>query len=633
MSEASVAQQPNGAEPRVAKASERTVPATSTPEKQKSPEKYKKSETLTKAWGNVVEAKAEAKHIPSSEVQTVGVYTAGDLAMPDFDGLAKMSVYERYVKPRELAMQRTIQKGEAVPQAFSVDRLYRDELDKHHADQVVQEMRKWINEENARRLADNEEGKPFKRPIKIGIYGGGIAWVGDTNTKTEKPKAIGLLAGISKEMSADMSPEKMAEAGNVGAIDFMRDAGYDICFTIDPKKPQGEMVSSLRADAVVRTAIVQGLTQGEYRINPSDGRTSYINEVDWSNGAFKKAELFQQAASTIAEVIKKIDPEDGKKLQEHVVALTLATASDREEIIDNIKEMFQRYEHPETTHLTGNQRRDKAFDSTSDALDFLINQNGIDTFLGGAPAEAKDLAAPIHREAFNRAPTVGDKIKHTLTEGLRMIANKAVQSIGKNVDAQNLVDTFQKSKIHVLQQTAGWFFSRTMEMGRANGLSEAEMESFRNNALLKAVIETLLGNARIVTLHDTSGQTVASDGAQIAERLLATYGDKITIAVDTLRRDTQITALDKAFIGMGNATKLPQHAEIKQGGLPAMQGFADSDREIKKATRDAIDTSEMSNGSGDRWIRVNPVNVIENLPSGAVLHEPYDQYLRRIKAT
>lgn len=235
MSETGDGQNPTTVGAEISKAAEVQVPSVPTPEKLKDPEKYKKSDTLTKAWGNVVETKAKDKEIPDSEVQTVGVYMASDLAVPDFDNRAKMSIYEKYVKPRELEMQRMIRKHEPMPPEFSVDRLYRDALDKHHAEQVVQEMRKWINQENTRRLDDNKEGKPFKRPLKIGIYGGGIAWVGDTHTKTEQAKAVGVMAGISREISQDTSSEKMAEAGNVGAIDFMRDAGYDICFTIDPR--------------------------------------------------------------------------------------------------------------------------------------------------------------------------------------------------------------------------------------------------------------------------------------------------------------------------------------------------------------------------------------------------------------
>lgn len=194
-----------------------------------------------------------------------------------------------------------------------------------------------------------------------------------------------------------------------------------------------------------------------------------------------------------------------------------------------------------------------------------------------------------------------------------MIANKAVQLAGNNLDSQQLVDTLQKSKIEALKGSAGWFLTRLTEMGRAQGMTPDEIKSFKNDTLLNLLTQTALGDARIVTLMDTSGRTVASDGSLTAAELDAAYTAN-AVAVETLRQDTGLTALAKEGItnipGPDNASLDPEHAEIKQGALAALQKFADGDR------------AGMDVGN-DRWIRVNPNIVSETLPSGAVLHAAY----------
>lgn len=604
--------------PESTKGPEVQTPSSPTPEKQKDPEKYKKSDTLTKAWGNVVEARQWK--LPNSEVQTVGVYTATDVNMPDFEQLATLAVFEKHVRPVEIQKAQDLASRKITAAESSVYTTNQEMQKAHHAEEVIRQMRKWINEQNEDR---KKNGKP---PLKIGIYGGGIAWVGDTHTKTEQAKGIGVLAGISREISQDASPEKMSEAGNVGAIDFMRDAGYDICFTIDPKKSPGEMVSSLRADAVVRQALLRRLTTHLYKDDPIENITSTIAEVDWSNSGFKKAELFKQAARSISDAISKMTEKQKAHLQASLLSLSLTRSKTDTNVYENaimeIQGQLMEAVHPEfpseggsgnTAELTGNMRRDTAFDTPADALWFLFSQQGVDTYLGGAPAEAKDLAAPFRREVMRREPTLGDKMKHTFKEGIRMIANKAVQLAGNNLDSQQLVDTLQKSKIEALKGSAGWFLTRLTEMGRAQGMTPDEIKSFKNDTLLNLLTQTALGDARIVTLMDTSGRTVASDGSLTAAELDAAYTAN-AVAVETLRQDTGLTALAKEGItnipGPDNASLDPEHAEIKQGALAALQKFADGDR------------AGMDVGN-DRWIRVNPNIVSETLPSGAVLHAAY----------
>lgn len=613
MSETGDGHDPTSVGAEVKNAPEVQTTSSSTPEKEKDPEKYKKSDTLTKAWGNVVEARQW--NLPNSEVQTVGVYTATDVDMPDFEQLATLAVFEKHVRPVEIQNAQKLILGEITAAQSSVYTTNQEMQKEHHAREVIHQMRKWINEQNEKR---EKNGKP---PLKIGIYGGGIAWVGDTHTKTEQAKAVGVMAGISREISQDTSPEKMAEAGNVGAIDFMRDAGYDICFTIDPKASPGEMVSSLRADAVVRDELLRRLAFGENKNDKTGNLTSKIAEVDWSNSGFKKAELFKQAAQSLSEVIGKMTDSEREELQYKLNQLLVKR--DEKFKSDDIFEDF--HEIMGLVNRTGNktssnvgaeltnEKRDRAFDTPGNALRFLLLHHGVDTYLGGAPAEAKDLAAPIKREVMLREPTLGDKMKHTFKEGMRMIANKAVQLAGNRLDSQQLVDTLQKSKIEALKGSAGWFLTRLMEMGRAHGMTPDEIESFKADTLLNLLTQTALGKARIVTLMDTSGRTVASDGSVTAAELDGAFTAN-AVAVETRRRDTGLTALAREGItnipGPDNTGKGPEHAEIKQGALAALQKFADGDR-------DGMDIGN------DRWVQVNPNIVSETLPSGAVLHAAY----------
>jgi hypothetical protein len=614
MSENGDGHDPTSVGAEVKNAPEVQTTSSSTPEKQKDPEKYEKSDTLTEAWGNVVEARQWK--LPNSEVQTVGVYTATDVNMPDFEQYATVAVFEKYVRPVEIQKAQKLILGEITAAQSSVYTTNQEMQKEHHAREVIHQMRKWINEQNEER---EKNGKP---PLKIGIYGGGIAWVGDTHTKTEQSKALGGFAGISLAISQDASSEKMAEAGNVGAIDFMRDAGYDICFTIDPKKPPSEMVSSLRADAVVRDELLRRLTFGENKNDKTGNLTSKVAEVDWSNSGFKKAELFKQAAQSLSEVIRKMTDSEREELQNKIDQLLVKrdekdknddVFEDFHEIMGLVNRSSNRTSTNEGALLTDNQKRDRAFDNPGNALRFLLLHHGVDTYLGGAPAEAKDLAAPFRREVMRREPTLGDKMKHAFNEGRRMIANKAVQLAGNKLDSQLLVDTLQKSKIKALKGSAGWFFTRLMEMGRAHGMTQDEIDSFKADALLNDLTKAALGDARIVTLMDTSGRTVASDGSLTATELDAAYSVN-SIAVETLRQDTGLTALAKEGItnipGPENASLDPEHAEIKQGALLALQRFANKDRIGEDA-------------SNVRWIRVNPTVVSETLPSGAVLHETY----------
>lgn len=590
-----------------------------TPEKQKDPEKYKKSDTLTKAWGNVVEARQW--NLPNSEVQTVGVYTATDVDMPDFEQYATVAVFEKHVRPVEIQKAQDLASGKITTAESSVYTTNQEMQKIHHAREVIHQMRKWINEQNEER---EKNGKP---PLKIGIYGGGIAWVGDTHTKTEQAKAVGVMAGISKEILLDASPEKMAEAGNVGAIDFMRDAGYDICFTIDPKASPGEMVSSLHADAVVRRELLHRLTTRQDKNDKTGNLTSKIAEVDWSNSGFKKAELFKQAARSISDAISKMTDVQKDQLRSSLLSLSLTRSQTNTEMYENaimeIQGQLMEAVHPEfpseedsrnTAELTGNMRRDTAFDTPADALWFLFSQQGVDTYLGGAPAEAKDLAAKINRDPYLSEPTTVRKMKHAFKEGLRKIVNQAVVVAARNIDdSQQLVDTLQKSKIEALKGSAGWFLTRLMEMGRAHGMTTDEIKSFKDNTLLNLLTKTALGDARIVTLMDTSGRTVASDGSVTAAELDGAFTAN-AVAVETRRRDTGLTALAREGItnipGPDNTGKGPEHAEIKQGALAALQKFADGDRDGKDI-------------GNDRWVQVNPNVVSETLPSGAVLHAAY----------
>jgi hypothetical protein len=382
------------------------------------------------------------------------------------------------------------------------------------------------------------------------------------------------------------------------------------------------MVSSLRADAVVRDELLRRLTFGENKNDKTGNLTSKVAEVDWSNSGFKKAELFKQAAQSLSEVIRKMTDSEREELQNKIDQLLVKrdekdknddVFEDFHEIMGLVNRSSNRTSTNEGALLTDNQKRDRAFDNPGNALRFLLLHHGVDTYLGGAPAEAKDLAAPFRREVMRREPTLGDKMKHAFNEGRRMIANKAVQLAGNKLDSQLLVDTLQKSKIKALKGSAGWFFTRLMEMGRAHGMTQDEIDSFKADALLNDLTKAALGDARIVTLMDTSGRTVASDGSLTATELDAAYSVN-SIAVETLRQDTGLTALAKEGItnipGPENASLDPEHAEIKQGALLALQRFANKDRIGEDA-------------SNVRWIRVNPTVVSETLPSGAVLHETY----------
>ncbi|MEI6327355.1 MAG: hypothetical protein WCO78_04545 [Candidatus Roizmanbacteria bacterium] len=616
MTETDTGFQPNRANP-----PEQTVPTIVTPEIQKNPDKFIKNAHLTQAFRGVIDKALNLRNsdekrspISQSEQQTASIYCAGDMQLPDFTAVARESITSRIrtritlgqVKQDDSnpSVNPDIRKG---PQDVDeeVTKAIADELD----DQVIAEMRSWINTENTKR---KDDGKP---PIRIGIYGGGIAWVGDTLTKNEQAKAIGGLAGITREISQDASPEKRAEAGNVGAIDFMRDAGYDICITIDPKASAGEMVSSLRADALVNEEVLKRLAYPQKADDPTGKLTSGVDMVNWSNRAFKEAQLLKQSALSLSEVISYMTQGEKDTMTTALGSLQVESSDHRvnhlehfQSVLDLVNAVSSHMPRSDNASLTDNQRRDKAFDSPADALRYLILHNGVDTFLGGAPAVAADLATPFKREPILREPTTGDMIKHTFNKGLRILSNRVARLAGEKIDSQHLVDTLQKTHIDALSGMAGWFLTRLQEMGRANGLSEAQMDSLKKDMLLSQLTQAALGTARIVSLMDTSGRTVTGDTSRVALQNEAMFGAN-AISVDTLRQNTGVSALGLDLTGLGNASIEPAHAEIKEGGVTYLKGIADASREGK-------------NGSNSRYVVVNASQVRPESVSGAVLHEP-----------
>ena len=200
--------------------------------------------------------------------------------------------------------------------------------------------------------------KAAEKGWKVVIYNPGVAWTGDQwasrESRKNTPRFFGKsLLGISSEaVEKGLSPEeKMEDVAKSAALDFLAEADYDICLTVDPASEAG-FVSSLRADMGSRRTLMQTVEKelGE------KGR-GLLTSVGWSNGAFKEGMLHKAIFEAVA---KKILGED--------------TGDD--------------------SGVFRNEREAVEFGS-------LYGKLGIDVYLGGGPADAEELAVPFKLTSDN----------------------------------------------------------------------------------------------------------------------------------------------------------------------------------------------------------------------------------------
>lgn len=337
-----------------------------------------------------------------------------------------------------------------------------------------------------------------ERGWKLAIYNPGVAWTGDQWAKREvrdNPRFGKSLLSLSSEVveKGISREEKVEEQKKSAALDFLAEADYDLCLTLDPVEARG-FVSSLRADMIARRFLMQTIDQvlGEKA-------KSILTSVNWSNGAFKEGQLHKAVFEAVAK--ETLGDDTGDDLG--------------------------------------------VFRNGDEAVSFgaLYGKLGIDVYLGGGPTDEQELATPF--KLTSEVPLV------------RMINEKGLGLVNWLIKkARSLPAKYLPEKNRLLA-------TRVLEMGRGKRVEEVEVGDALSQ--IQTIMIGLIGEARLVTLADTSGSVVDSSRQMLGDDLKVVYGEK-TIMIET-HQEKPLPRLpeEKGFPAYSPA----QHGELKRYGVLA----------------------------------------------------------------
>lgn len=172
----------------------------------------------------------------------------------------------------------------------------------------------------------------------------------------------------------------------------------------------------------------------------------------------------------------------------------------------------------------------------------LYGEYWVDVLLGGTPADREELATPFKLTSEN----VGVR---TVNETGMKVVNWLIGSAG------GLSSKYIPEKLRLMG-------SRVLEMGRGRRVSDIETGNLEE---LQQKMRNLLGNARILSLADTSGSVVASDRQFVGDDLRAIYGDKV-IMVET--HDWKpLPEIPGKAVSFSEQQSPAQHGELKRYGV------------------------------------------------------------------
>lgn len=172
----------------------------------------------------------------------------------------------------------------------------------------------------------------------------------------------------------------------------------------------------------------------------------------------------------------------------------------------------------------------------------LHGEYQVDIFLGGAPANEIELATPFKLTSENAG------IK-TINEAGMKLVNWLIKG------ASGLPSKYIPEKLRLLG-------SRVLEMGRGQRVSDIDAGNLNQ---LQGKMRSLLGEARILSLADTSGDVVASDRQFVGDDLRVIYGDKV-IMVET-HDNKPLPKMEVGGMVIFGDMSPAQHGELKRFGV------------------------------------------------------------------
>lgn len=398
------------------------------------------------------------------------------------------------------------------------------------------------------------------RNLNVSLYVGGIAWTGDTGNPHEASDVPGgsakyRLEQLAKKLvslSEEMSPEEKAEKqllqkGKLPALEFLGRSGTDICITIDPAADNnmGRFLSSLRADAAAKSVVFDTL---------STHQITSCETVYWSNGALKEFQIHRAACETIAADLLWVRRQNIVSNEE--LLAYAQKPNGYQELLTRIAQERTARDNM-STKTKKKVKRDDVFDNGEQAYAYLKKLRGKNIILGGAPATLEDLALPFKL-------THSTPLFREINDGMRRIVNRLIiGGIGK-------ID-----KIKDLQLKRGpvsnVLLSRLAEMGRARNLDPnliAELQLFGIWEMVFNIMQGAVGDARILSLADTSGKVVLSDRHSPAKGFDVMYGKNIAIPIETVDAEVQFAPIinpsGKEVVEVSGQS---QHGELKRPGV------------------------------------------------------------------
>jgi len=386
--------------------------------------------------------------------------------------------------------------------------------------------------------------KAKEKGLKVVFYGGGVAWTGDQwggrevsdNPNWKPPSLLKLSAEVSAE---SLSKEKVEEGEKTAALDFLADAGMDICITLDPAESDG-FVTSLRADHLAKRTIYDKLLEAKA---PS------ITKVDWSNSGIKEFQTMLAAFEAIAVDL--------------AMAGEITDGFDAMGYLKGMAEQSQIQEKTVRDDIPG----EKVFHSGYEAAKYLeyFKKLNMDIFMGGAPANHVELATPFKLTHENPI------LKHINKRGISLV--------------DNLVHSLRMLAPNRLPNAQKHLTTRIQEMARGKRAADLQLveDLWRQT---RKITRDLLGDVRILTLADTSGSVVTSDRQFVGDDLRAMFGDKV-IMVEThdwkplprrMDEESAKTSEEEQFRFDRDYSK-SQHGELKRHGvLPELRRIMDGIR-------------------------------------------------------
>lgn len=382
-----------------------------------------------------------------------------------------------------------------------------------------------------------------------------------------------------------LSPEEQLESeGKVPALNFIAAAGVDVCITTDPDSdiPPGNFQTSLRADGVVRGEILTQLRA--HGIKPES--------IHWSNGAFKEFQIHRASCEAIARDILWAMKH---RMYPHLMQARTSEDPNRfKTLLQAIAENRRADNVP-----TSANNRDEIFDTGEDAYDYLTQCRDMNIFLGGAPGNGSDLALPF---TLTHSTPI---LRHINDLGRRLVNELFLKGIGK-------LDTrFDIRKLPI--EVDYLLYSRAGEMGRAKRLNKKTLNTLSylsSWSLTLSLLQSAVGDMRVVTLADNSGRVVLADRMSPAKDLQAIYGEEIAIAVETHAERTHTSLADMPGSDEPESVDVKdkdQHGELKRFGVfQALEEIADNSRKPE---------SEQTTNNTGRYVVIDNLDTYSTNPT------------------